>query len=148
VKGEEVGVNSAVGNGGGLEAAVARVGDRWSLLIIDALLEGPRRWKDLVEAVPGVAPNVLSARLRRLEQHGLVVSEPYSARPVRYEYQVSAEGKELAGALRLLAGWGARASGGAAGPRHAACGTPLEPRWYCGTCDRLAEPADDAVAWL
>lgn len=134
--------------GHGLASAVARVGDRWALLLVDALLDGPRRWKDLVEALPGVAPNVLSARLRRLEQDGLIESEPYSVRPVRYEYKVSAEGKELAGALRLLASWGGRASGEAAsGPRHSACGTALEARWYCPTCERLAEPADDVV-WL
>ncbi len=140
--------NDAGGSGRGLQAAAARVGDRWALLIVDALLEGPRRWKDLLDAVPGVAPNILSARLRRLEQDGLVVSEPYSARPVRYEYRVSAEGKELAGALRLLGSWGASAAGeGASGPRHAACGTSLEARWYCPTCERLAEPAD-AVTWL
>jgi DNA-binding HxlR family transcriptional regulator len=140
------GANRAVS---GLEAAVARVGDRWALLIVDALLEGPRRWKDLVEALPGVAPNVLSARLRHLEQDGLIVSEPYSVRPVRREYRVSAEGKELAGALSLLASWGARGRGeGAAVARHASCGAALEPRWYCPTCDEWAEPAEEAVTWL
>ena len=86
---------------------MARVGDRWTLLIIDALMEGPRRFKDLEAAVAGLAPNVLSARLRRMEGDGLVVAVPYSQRPPRYEYRVSAEGRELAGAMRLLASWGA-----------------------------------------
>ncbi len=85
---------------------MTRVGDRWTLLIIDALLDGPRRFKDLEAAVPGLAPNVLTARLRRLEGDGLVVAVPYSDRPARYEYRVSAEGRELAGAMRLLASWG------------------------------------------
>ena len=53
-----------------LDLAMAMVGDRWTLLVVDALLEGPLRFKDLGEAVPGLAPNVLSARLRRLEQKG------------------------------------------------------------------------------
>ncbi len=132
-----------------LDVAMARVGDRWTLLIIDALIEGPRRFKDLEAAVPGLAPNVLSSRLRRLEGDGLVVAVPYSERPARYEYQVSAEGRELAGAMRLLASWGARAMGDEhEGPRHRACGTPLQARWYCPTCQRATDQADDDVAWL
>ena len=62
---------------------------------------------------------------------------------------MSAEGRELAGALRLLARWGARAMGDEAdGPRHRSCGTLLEARWYCPTCERVTEQADDDVAWL
>jgi DNA-binding HxlR family transcriptional regulator len=128
----------------GLDAALARVGDRWALLIIDALLDGPRRWKDLEAAVPGLAPNILSARLRRLEAEGLVVAVRYSERPTRYEYRATAEGRELAGALRLLARWG-RAE---AAPRHRACGSPLEVHWYCPTCERVADVPDDGAQWL
>ena len=132
-----------------LDVAMARVGDRWTLLIIDALIDGPRRFKDLESAVPGLAPNVLSARLRRMEGDGLVVAVPYSQRPARYEYRVSAEGRELAGAMRLLASWGARAMGDEhEGPRHRACGTPLQVRWYCATCQRETDQADDDLAWL
>jgi len=135
-----------------LDLAVARVGDRWALLIVDALLERPRRFKDLEAALPGLASNVLTARLRKLEGEGLVVAKPYSQRPARYEYSVSAEGRELAGALRLLSRWGARAGGdrGARdeGPRHRSCGTPLEAHWYCPTCERLADAPDDDVTWI
>jgi len=132
-----------------LDLAMARVGDRWTLLVIDALLDGPRRFKDLESALPGLAPNVLSARLRRLEADGLVVASPYSHRPARFEYNVSAEGRELAGALRLLARWGARTGGDdAPGPRHRSCGTPLEAHWYCPTCELVAGSAEDDVAWL
>ena len=133
-----------------LATAMAQVGDRWALLIVDALLEGPRRFSDLESALPGLAPNILTARLRRLESDGLVLAKPYSERPARYEYAVSAEGRELAGALRLLARWGARAEGGAPdeGPRHGSCGTPLEAHWYCPTCERLADGPGDDVVWL
>lgn len=133
----------------GLDLAMARVGDRWTLLVIDALLDGPRRFSDLQEAIPGLAPNVLSARLRRLESEGLVTSVPYSDRPPRLEYRVSESGRELVGALRLLARWGARSSGGEVeGPRHRACGTPLEARWYCPTCEHVTDRADDDLHWL
>ncbi|MGD0810041.1 MAG: helix-turn-helix domain-containing protein [Acidimicrobiales bacterium] len=68
-----------------LDGAMSRVGDRWTLLVIDALLDGPRRFNELTAAVPGLASNILSSRLRRLEREGLVVAVPYSERPARYE---------------------------------------------------------------
>jgi DNA-binding HxlR family transcriptional regulator len=125
-----------------LEEATARVGDRWTLLLVQALLEGPRRFNELLEALPGIAPNVLSQRLKHLERERVLVSQPYSRRPPRFAYELTAAGRELAGALRLLAQWGADHSG-APDPgslRHLACGTPLEARWYCPTC---AHPVDD-----
>jgi DNA-binding HxlR family transcriptional regulator len=90
-----------------LDLALAALGDRWSLLVVDALLAGPRRFGELQAAVPGIAPNVLTARLRSLEQHGVLVAEPYSQRPLRYRYELTARGEDLAEPLRLLAAWGA-----------------------------------------
>lgn len=118
-----------------LAEAVARVGDRWTLLIVESLLEEPRRFAELVERI-GIASNILSQRLKRLEQEALVVAQPYSDRPRRFVYELTESGRELAGALRLLADWGARHSEGAEPIRHSACGTPLEARWYCPTCAR------------
>lgn len=126
-----------------LAAAVAAVGDRWSLLIVDALLTGPRRFGQLQEQVAGIAPNILSARLKRLEADGLVLAEAYSRRPPRFEYRLSGSGRELAGALRLLAHWGAGHGEETAPPSHRACGTPLEVRWYCPTCDTTTADGDD-----
>src|SRR5437899_8123901 len=56
-----------------LAEAVARVGDKWTLLVIDALLDGPRRFGELEQAVAGIAPNTLSQRLRELEAEGLAI---------------------------------------------------------------------------
>jgi DNA-binding HxlR family transcriptional regulator len=119
-----------------LASALARVGDRWTLLIVEALLAGPARFGQLADAVAGIAPNTLSHRLRKLEADGLVLSLPYSQRPPRYQYRLSRTGAELAGALRLLSAWGARRTGAAGALTHRDCGTPLEPRWFCPTCDR------------
>ncbi len=93
-----------------LAAALAAVGDRWTLLVVEGLLAGAMRFNELQERTAGIAPNILSSRLRRLEQEGLVVAQPYSERPRRYVYELTASGRELAGALRLLADWGARHS--------------------------------------
>jgi DNA-binding HxlR family transcriptional regulator len=122
-----------------LAEALARVGDRWTLLVVEALLAGPGRFSELLSQIPGIAANILSERLKRLERDGLLVARPYSDRPPRAAYELTAGGKELAGALHLLAQWGARHAGEADVPRHAACGTPLEVRWYCPTCDRLVD---------
>ena len=122
-----------------LAAALERVGDRWSLLLVEALLPGPRRFNELAEAVTGIAPNILADRLRRLESERVLSATPYSERPPRFAYALTDEGQELAGALRLLADWGSRVSRESEPLRHAACGTPVEARWYCPTCDRPVE---------
>jgi DNA-binding HxlR family transcriptional regulator len=127
-----------------LDEATARVGDRWTLLLVQALLDGPRRFNELLEAVPGIAPNVLSQRLKHLERETVLVSKPYTRRPPRFAYELTASGRELAGALRLLAQWGADRAGSAdrEGLSHLACGTPLEARWYCPTCASAVDDSD------
>jgi DNA-binding HxlR family transcriptional regulator len=131
-----------------LDSALRSVGDRWTLLIVAALLEGPRRFNDLLEDVPGIAPNVLTQRLRHLESEGLVVAQPYSRRPPRSVYELTEAGRELAGAVRFLTDWGARRSEGAEPPRHEACGSPMEARWYCSTCDRAVEEGEVELHFL
>src|SRR6201987_54228 len=122
-----------------LAAALARVGDRWTLLVVEALLPGPRRFNDLLSQIPGIAANILSERLKRLERDGLLIARPYSERPPRAAYQLTAEGAELAGALRLLAHWGTRHTDAADAPRHLACGTPMETLWYGLTGNHLVD---------
>ena len=132
-----------------LAAALERVGDRWSLLLIETLLDGPRRFGELSEAVAGIAPNILSERLKRLEGERIVRSTPYSERPPRFSYALTDEGQELAGVLRLLADWGSRGSVHAEPMRHALCGTPVEARLWCPTCARsLDEPETDELRFV
>lgn len=108
------------------------------------LLEGPRRFSDLQDEVTGIAPNTLSSRLKALEGEGLVIARTYSERPPRYEYTLTASGKELAGAISLLTAWGASHGDEVEAPRHPLCGTPLDVRWYCPTCDREATESEEA----
>jgi DNA-binding HxlR family transcriptional regulator len=135
--------------GDGLVDAVALVGDRWTLLLIEQLLGGPRRFGELADGVDGIAPNVLTARLRQMEVDGLVRSTPYSLRPLRVEYELTGAGRELAGALALMATWGRRQRSGpsrstpaGAGPEHRACGTTLEARLWCPTCAVVVDDPD------
>ena len=125
-----------------LDRGLARVGDRWTLLIVDALLEGAKRYSDLAHAVDGIAPNILAARLRKLERDGLIVARPYSHRPRRLSYELTADGKALAGALALLTAWAARLAGHDTSGYHAACGTALQTRPWCPTCERCLEEGE------
>lgn len=132
-----------------LESALRRMGDRWSVLIIDALLAGPLRFSELADTVPGIATNVLSQRLKQLEAASMVVAMPYRERPLRYQYALTEAGRGLADPLRLLAQWGIEQSPGGSGApepiEHAACGTALQVRWFCPTCARLVD--GDEEVW-
>jgi DNA-binding HxlR family transcriptional regulator len=120
-----------------LDRAARLVGDRWSLLVLAALLDGERRYGELLEQIPGISTNVLAQRLAGLEAEQLVIAEPYSRRPPRVCYSLTADGRGLTTALAALSAWGAARAGDEeeVGLRHVTCGTPLEARWRCPTCD-------------
>jgi DNA-binding HxlR family transcriptional regulator len=128
-----------------LDAAVRRIGDRWTLLVIDALRDGPRRYGELESALPGIAPTVLAKRLRDLEADALIVATPYQDRPVRMSYELTGAGRDLAGALDLLRAWGATQQGASAtGRHHDTCGSDLEVRLWCPTCDRVVDEGESS----
>src|SRR3954453_20851218 len=78
-----------------LDRALSAVGDRWTLLVVAALLDGPLRFGDLQEASPATAPNVPPQRLRALQEEALVSAAPNSTRPSCYSYELSASGADL-----------------------------------------------------
>ena len=99
--------------------------------------------------IPGIAANILSERLKRLEREALLVARPYSERPPAPP-RADRRGQGTRGGARPLAYWGSRHADPAQAPRHPACGTPIEARWYCPTCDRLVdhEPNDAEVHFV
>ncbi len=131
-----------------LADALDRVGDRWTLLTVAALLDGPKRFNELQESLGAIAPNILSARLKALGEYALVVQRPYSQRPPRFVYELTEAGRELAGALRLLADWGAREGEGEP-LRHDGCGTTLRAVWWCETCEEpVAAGAEEPLDYV
>ena len=85
------------------------IGDRWSILILrDLVLDGPRKFGDLQEALSGISPNTLSLRLKTLEEHGIVERRFYDQHPPRAEYVITARGRELRPVLKALRDWGDR----------------------------------------
>jgi DNA-binding HxlR family transcriptional regulator len=85
------------------------VGDRWTLLIVrELLVQGPCRFTDLRNGLPGVAPNLLSARLKELEAAGLITREDAPPPIATVLYTLSETGRALEPALRALGLWGLR----------------------------------------
>ncbi|MCU9847730.1 helix-turn-helix transcriptional regulator [Defluviimonas sp. WL0024] len=82
------------------------VGDQWSLLILrEFFLEGNRRFADL-QAELGLSPNTLSARLKKLEEAGLVAREVYSQHPPRADYALTEKGRAFGPVMQALYDWG------------------------------------------
>ena len=125
-----------------LERALAQVGDRWTLLVVDTLLTGAKRYGELADTIRGIAPNTLADRLRKLEAAGLVVATPYQDRPTRLAYELTTEGRELGAALAVLADWAARVDGLPESAYHAACGSALVTVAWCPTCERPVPPGE------
>jgi DNA-binding HxlR family transcriptional regulator len=83
------------------------VGERWTLLILrDLVVKGPQRFQDLEMGLAGVAPNTLSARLKTLEEEGVIETRLYETHPPRYEYLLTAKGQALGPVLKALRDWG------------------------------------------
>ena len=91
--------------------ALTLVGERWSLLIVRELLHGPKRYTDLAHGLPGIGTNILAARLRELEQAGIVQKRTLPPPAASAVYELTEYGAELREALYALARWGARTIG-------------------------------------
>jgi DNA-binding HxlR family transcriptional regulator len=82
------------------------LGDKWTLLIVRELLRGKRRFRDIEAGLPGIPPNLLSDRLKVLEQSGIVTREYFRELPPRVEYSLTERGSNLASVLESIAEWG------------------------------------------
>ena len=83
------------------------IGERWTILLLrDLLRQGPRRFQDFQASLPGVAPNILSARLKAMEDNGLIGRRLYSERPPRVEYLLTDRGKTLGPVVKAMRDWG------------------------------------------
>ncbi|MGH2729284.1 MAG: winged helix-turn-helix transcriptional regulator [Actinomycetota bacterium] len=91
-----------------LARSLDRIGDRWTLLIVRELLIGPRRYSDLRVALPGIASNLLAARLRQLEDDGLVRHRRIPAPTPAMLYELTPDGEALEEAVLALGRWGGR----------------------------------------
>jgi len=83
------------------------IGERWTILILrDLVVGGPQKFQDFQQSLAGISPNTLSARLKRLEESGVVERRFYEQHPPRAEYLLTAKGRALGPVLKALLDWG------------------------------------------
>ena len=115
---------------------LAVIGERWTMLILRDAFRGVRRFDDIQRDL-GIARNILTDRLQKLVDHGVLERRQYQDRPPRYEYRLTPKGRDLSPALVALMRWGDRWAV-AGDPNtvlvHDACGTELEQLLRCPTC--------------
>ena len=122
----------------------AVVGDRWSMLIVRNVFRGIRRF-DALHTDLGVSRPVLSGRLDRLVEAGILERVRYQDHPPRHDYVLTRAGVELSPALVALIRWGDRWFGGdepTAVLVHAECGKEFEQGFWCRTCATTFGPTD------
>lgn len=115
------------------------VGERWTLLVVRELMEGPKRYTDLVEGLPGIGTNILAARLKDLEAAGLVERTKLPPPAASAVYELTPAGRSLRPVLHELARFGARYMGPP--PIDA-----LEAGWLLGALDLAVSPLAGDVA--
>jgi DNA-binding HxlR family transcriptional regulator len=120
-----------------IDAALKVIGEKWALLALRELMMGTKRFDEIVFNT-GASRDVLAARLRSLEQAGLVCREQYDNKPARYEYRLSEAGDQLFGLLHLMRDWGDRYvrddPENIVVFRHD-CGAKLDIELRCGACE-------------
>ena len=114
--------------------ALGLVGERWALLVVRELLRGPKRYTDLLEGMPGIGTNILAARLRELEQGGILRKRKLPPPAASTVYELTEYGQELEEALYALARWGAKTLG----PPDK--GDELYPDWGLNAFAALLDP--------
>lgn len=88
--------------------AIELIGKRWTGAIIQTLMDGPRRFGELLEAVPGLHDRLLSERLKELEHEGVVKRVVYPETPVRIEYDLTSRGRDLEKVVAEVQRWAER----------------------------------------
>jgi DNA-binding HxlR family transcriptional regulator len=122
--------------------ALSVLGDRWTLLVLRDCFLGARRFEHF-EASLGISPHLLSTRLAKLVEHGVLERRPYRERPTRFEYRLTEKGRDLYPVIASLVRWGDRWMAGEAGPpvvlTHRTCGHPTTPTLTCSECGERLE---------
>lgn len=124
--------------------ALEVIGDRWTVLVLRDAFYGVRRFGDFVADLD-IARNVLTDRLAKLVEAGVMEKVPYGTRPPRYEYRLTRKGRDLLPVLLTLWRWGDRWYGGDEPPvelRHHTCGERTEADIVCGVCREPLEWRD------
>lgn len=122
------------------------IGDKWTLLIIRQLMIGHDTYKEIQDNLEGIPSNLLSERLKGLEEDGLITSQLYQAHPPRYRYLLTDSGRDLADVFNSIILWGERHLQKCHKIlTHSECGHKIEMSYYCPHCDKTIRREDIAV---
>jgi DNA-binding HxlR family transcriptional regulator len=88
-----------------VSSVLARVGDKWSVLVVMALGQGPKRFNELRRMIDGVSQRMLTLTLRGLERDGLVTRTVFPTIPPRVDYELTELGRSLREPVSALGGW-------------------------------------------
>ena len=125
--------------------AMEILGERWTFMILRESFYGVRRFSDMQRNL-GIARNILSTRLQTLVSAGILERVRYSAEPERYEYKLTASGRDLYPAIVTLMRWGDRHLQDDFGPpvvlRHNPCGHEADPLLVCAHCREELRPRE------
>ena len=138
---EEAAVTEPAVEDDSIAAALAVIGDRWSLLVLRAVFRGHTRFSDIRDDI-GIASNLLTNRLGRLVDNGVLERQRYSDRPKRYEYRLTLAGRDLSPVLISLMQWGDTHRNGGRQPTvlvHGHCGQPVHNATRCRHCDETVD---------
>lgn len=106
---DEVGAAAHLGPCGeddcGIRDVLDRLGDKWTVLVIVELSKGTRRFRELQRAIPGISQRMLTVTTRRLTRDGLISRTQYPTIPPQVDYDLTAMGRSLAGAIFALTDW-------------------------------------------
>lgn len=84
---------------------LSRVGDKWTVLVVELLADGPKRFSELRRQIGNISQKMLTSTLRGLERDGLVTRTIYPTVPPRVDYALTDLGRELRTPVQALAGW-------------------------------------------
>jgi DNA-binding HxlR family transcriptional regulator len=87
------------------EQAIEILGKRWTGLILRILQDGPKRFSEFTECIPGISAKVLTGRMKELEQQGIVRRDVYPETPVRIEYSLTEKGQAMEPVLDAIQSW-------------------------------------------
>jgi DNA-binding HxlR family transcriptional regulator len=129
--------NDYKGQNCSIARALELVGERWTILVLRDVFLGRRRFEQMQQDL-GIARNILTARLERLVQEGILERVPYQERPRRHEYRLTDKGLDLWPVVVELMRWGDRYAAPPQGPpiviRHRGCGGVLGEHRICMSC--------------
>ncbi|KMT22099.1 winged helix-turn-helix transcriptional regulator [Clostridium cylindrosporum] len=116
------------------------VGDKWTLLVLHRIFKGINIYKNLLEALSPIPTNILSNRLKLLEENKLIIAELYSEHPPRYKYVLTEKGEDFRDVFYSMIIWGEKHLDNCDKTvLHEKCGEKVEIKYYCSNCNEYVE---------